>query len=90
MKSKLSSPRITGKTLDELSKSTELAIQQIWKKVNDLVDETGKKSIGDRKAEPESKGIRLVQTKDEYFLEARFEDGWARLTTSFQLLTKKD
>lgn len=90
MKSKLSSPRITGKTLDELSKSTELAIQQIWKKVNALVDETGKKSIGDRKAEPESKGIRLVQTKDEYFLEARFDNGWARLDTSFNLLTKKD
>ena len=90
MKSKLSSPRITGKTLDELSKSTELAMQQIWKKINALVDETGKKSVGERKAEPESKGIRLVQTKDEYFLEAHFDNGWARLDTSFSLLTKKD
>ena len=90
MKSKQTSPKITGKTLDEVLRSSNLAIQQLWNRVNTLIDETGKKSVGERKAEPETKGIRLVQTKDEYFMEARFDNGWARLDTSFNLLTKKD
>lgn len=90
MGSNQASPKITGKTVEEVRRSAEVAIQQLWAQVNKLIDNTGKSDVGDRNQESGDKGIRLVQTKDEYFIEARFRDGWARLTTSLTPLTKKD
>jgi hypothetical protein len=90
--SKSASPKISGKTIEEIRKSTELAIQQLWNQINGLIDRTSKSDIGEKTQESQEKGIRLVQTKDKYYLEARFKDGWARLTdaTGFKILTKKD
>lgn len=90
MGSKQSSPRVTGKTVEELRKSTELAIQQLWAQINKLIDTTQQNVVGSREQESGESGIRLVQTKDEHFIEAKFKDGWARLDTSLSLLTKKD
>lgn len=82
--------KITGKTVEEVRRSAELAIQDIWKEVNKLIDETRSSSIGANKIESSDTGFRLIQEKGSYSLEARFPDGWARLSTATELLTKKD
>ena len=89
MPSNKTSPRITGKTIEEVRKSTELALQQLWAQINKIID-SSQSSVGERKQESSDVGIRFVQTKSEHFIEARFEDGWARLDTSLTPLTKKD
>lgn len=90
MGSRNASPKISGKTVEEIRRSTELAIQQLWNQINSITDKTTKSDIGEKSQESGTSGIRLVQTKDEYFLEAKFKNGWARLQESFALLTRKD
>ena len=90
MSSKLNSPKISGKTIEEVRRSAELAIQQLWNRVNTLVDETSRRSIGAVKQEDPTSGMRLIQNNGEYAIEAKFPDGWARVATTTTLLTKKD
>ena len=84
------SSKITGNTIEEVRRSAELAIQEIWKEVNKLIDETRNSSIGARKQESSESGFRLIQDKGNYNLEGKFKDGWVRLATATELITKKD
>lgn len=88
--SKQTTKKITGTTIEEVKRSTELALQGIWSEVNKLIDETRSSKVGTRKQETNDTGMRLVQDKGNYHLEGKFKDGWARLATTTTLLTKKE
>jgi len=88
--SKITARSITGKTSEEVAKSTDAALRQVWASLNGIIDTLNNMTEGSPGLESNAKNIRLVQTKDEYHLEGRFKDGWARLGTSTTLLTKKD
>lgn len=83
---------ITGKTTEELAKNIDSELKRLWTRVNELAKILDNTSVGERNMEEKRDNIRLIQANDKYYLEARFKDGWARLTdaTGFKILTKKD
>lgn len=90
MKSANSQPQITGNNTDELKRSLDSAMRQIWSELNKINDKINNMDKGSQSIESSKDGMRLVQDKDNYYLEARFDNGWARLNSTFELITKKE
>ena len=88
--SRITARPITGKTPEEVAKNTDNALRQVWASLNSIIDTLNNMTEGSPGLESSAKNIRLVQTKDEYHIEGKFKDGWARVGTSTTLLTKKD
>jgi len=82
--------QITGKSIEEIKQSLNSNLRDLWNKVNDLTNRINNMASGSQSLESKREGIRLVQDKDNYYLEARFDNGWARMNSNFELINKKE
>jgi len=80
---------LRGKSIDELRNELQQELYDIWDSINKLLDAVDASSKGERKSSDDTSNIRLIQSEDGYYVEGRFQDGWARLNTSFTPITKK-
>ena len=88
MKSKQSAQRLSGKTVTDVKNSGDKAINELWNAINKLNDATRpSKSDGVVDTNKQTQ-IRLVQEGDNYFLEAKFPNGWARIPNTMTLIGK--
>ena len=83
-------PTLSGNSVEELKRSLDSALRLMWNKINNLSDKVNNMSSGSQSLESKREGIRLVQDKDNYYLEARFDNGWARMNSNFELINKKE
>ena len=88
-KVKSSAKSVMAKDVNSVAGNTDTELKRIWNKLNEL--STALDNINQGMRDNEGKGsFRFVESGSDRFIEARFKDGWARLATSFTLVTKKD
>jgi hypothetical protein len=88
-KSRSTSPRITGKSAEDIGRSSDRAISDLWKKVNELSNTINPDVAGKGKLEDKDSMMRFTQEGDQYYLEIRFKDGWARIPAPMDLMNKR-
>lgn len=80
------SSRIT----QDVQKSSQRAVDSIWKEIRSLKDKVDTNPSGARKIDESGPQMRLVKDGNGYYIEAKFDDGWARIPSPMQLITKRD
>jgi hypothetical protein len=81
--------QLRGSTVEELKKEVQDELRTLYDMVNKLEEMLDSAKTGEAKSSDTSQTIRLIQSKDGYYVEGRFQDGWARLSTSFDQIGKK-
>ena len=81
---------ITGKTVQELQRSLDSAIKDIYRRINTLSDSTSTGVPGRGKMEGDNSSIRFIEDKEGLYMEVKSKKGWARLPQSLEVTTKRD
>jgi len=72
-------------------RSTQSAINKMSNEIKAIQERLDtKSSSGARSDSQNTPDIRLIQEGENYFIEAKFEGGWARIPQSMTLITKRD
>lgn len=83
---------ITGKTLEDVSSNVTAEIRRIWDRINEIAIKMNQPMEGDPGISDSKTDIRLVQLKENgvntYYIEAKYPDGWCRLSTGLTKVTK--
>ena len=75
--------------IEELKRELQQELQEIWDILNMIDTQLDNSRVGEPKPGDSSQTIRLIQGSDGYYIEGRFHDGWARLSTTFEQIGKK-
>jgi hypothetical protein len=89
MKRNNSSPRITGKTIDDIKRETNAAVSQLWGELNKLTEKVNHQRVGQESIESKDSGINIVKDGNSTYLEVKTNEGWERLDANFQPKTKR-
>lgn len=81
--------QLRGSTVEELKRAVQDELRSLYDIVNKLEEMLESSKTGEAKSSDTSQTIRLIQNKDGYYVEGRFQDGWARLNTSLDPIGKK-
>lgn len=88
-KAKSSAKSVMATDAKDVARNTDIELKRLWDRVNEL--STALNNVNQGMRDNEDKGsFRFVESGNDRQIEARFKDGWARLATSFTLVTKKD
>lgn len=83
---------ISGKTPQEIASNTTSEIKRIWDRINEIAKKLNESSTGNTGVSDSVTEIRLVQVKEAgdnaYYIEAKYPDGWCRLSTKLERITK--
>lgn len=85
----MKSTKVTGKDISQISRSSNSAINKIWNEINKLSRMIDTQRKGAQKLDESGPEIRLVQDGDNYYIEAKFENGWARISQSMNLIDRR-
>lgn len=84
----MNTSKVSGKSVEEIARGVNAALEQLATSIS-RIDKKLSEITGSGK-QGNDNGIRLVQQKGQYIIEAKFKDGWARLPLPFELISKKD
>lgn len=81
--------KIQGDDLSSVKRSTQKELSGLHQQIIELKNALDTKQSSTRNIEESGPQIRLIKEGSNYYLEAKFEDGWARMATSMDILTKR-
>jgi len=88
-KIKNSARNVAGTDVMAVSRNVDIELKRLWDKINSISEKIDSLKVGSSSAES-SGSFRFVDTGSSRHLEARFKDGWAKLPTNFELISKRD